>query len=270
MSRRLEGKVALVTGGGSGGPDAGLGIGQAIAMACVREGASVVILDRDAERGGATLEAIERAGGTAMTFVGDVTSAAACEAAVRTAVERYGGLDILVNNAAIARHEPITETDEDLYDETLDVNLKGTFLASKYAVLALIQRGGGSIINIGSVAGVRDAGTGQAAYAASKAGQIGLTIELAGSYGCDNIRVNAVLPGMIATPMMHTSSRVEEVRARLNLLGRLGDAWDVANVVVFLCSDEAGYITGVTLPVDGGATVGMPASAFRRTASPPA
>ena len=267
MAGRLEGKVAIVTGAGSGGSDAGTGIGQAISMAFAREGASVVLVDRDAQRADNTLRAIDELGGTAVASIGDITRARDCEAAVQTAAERYGGLDILVNNAAIAKHAAITETDEALYDETLDINLKGTFLACKYAIPALIARGGGSIVNIGSVAGIRDAGTGQAAYAASKAGQLGLTVELAGTHGRDNIRVNAVLPGMVATPMMQQSGRIDEVRARLNLLGRLGDAWDIAHAVLFLCSDEAGYITGVTLPVDGGATVGMPASSFRRPPS---
>ena len=264
MTGRVEGKVAIVTGAGSGGPDAGVGIGQAIAMAFAREGASVVLVDRDDERAGHTLRAIDGLGGSALPFVGDITSSDDCAGAVQLAVDRFGGLDILVNNAAIAKHAPITETDEALYDETLDVNLKGTFLACKHAIPAMIARGGGSIVNIGSVAGIRDAGTGQAAYAASKAGQLGLTVELAGTYGHDNIRVNAVLPGMVATPMMRTSSRIDEVRAKLNLLGRLGEARDIADAVLFLCSDEAGYITGVTLPVDGGATVAMPASTFRR------
>ncbi len=263
---RLEGKVAIVTGAGSGGPKAGVGIGQAISMAFAREGASVVLLDRDSERADATMKGIEATGGSAVPFVGDITNSTDCQRAVQVAVDRYGGLDILVNNAAVAMHKPITETDEGLYDETLDVNLKGTFLACKQAIPAMIARGGGSIVNIGSVAGIRDAGTGQTAYSASKAGQLGLTIELAGSYGRDNIRVNAVLPGMIATPMLQQSGRVDEVRARLNLLGRLGEASDVASAVVFLCSDEATYITGVTLPVDGGATAGMPASSFRRPA----
>ena len=264
MAGRVEGKVAIVTGAGSGGPDAGVGIGQAIAMTFAREGASVVLVDRDADRADHTLREIEALGGTALPFIGDITSSDVCAGAVRTAVDRFGGLDILVNNAAIAKHAPITETDEALYDETLDVNLKGTFLACQHAIPAMVARGGGSIVNIGSVAGIRDAGTGQAAYAASKAGQLGLTVELAGTHGHDNIRVNAVLPGMVATPMMQTSSRIDEVRAKLNLLGRLGEAADIANAVLFLCSDEAGYITGVTLPVDGGATVAMPASTFRR------
>jgi len=264
MPGRVDGRVAIVTGAGSGGPKAGVGIGQAIATTLAREGASVVIVDRDAQRAEATRRSIDEFGGTAIASIGDVTSSDDAAAAVQLAVDRYGGLDILVNNAAIAKHAAITDTDEALYDETLDVNLKGTFLACRHAVPAMLARGGGSIINIGSVAGIRDAGTGQAAYAASKAGQLGLTVELAGTYGHDNIRVNAVLPGMIATPMMQTSGRVDEVRAKLNLLGRLGHADDIASAVLFLCSDEANYITGVTLPVDGGATVAMPASTFRR------
>ena len=128
-----------------------------------------------------------------------------------------------------------------------------------------MARGGGSIVNIGSIVGIRDAGTGETAYAASKAGQLGITIELAGAYGRDNVRVNAVLPGLIATPMMQQSSTrdLDEVRSKLNLLGRFGDPSDVANAVVFLCSDDGSYLTGVVLPVDGGATMAMPASTFR-------
>ena len=185
---------------------------------------------------------------------------------VKAAIDTFGGLDILVNNAAVTNHGSILETTEELYDETLAVNLKGTFLACQQAIPALIERGGGSIINIGSVVGIRDAGTGETAYAASKAGQLGLTVELAGAYGRDNIRVNAVLPGMIASAMLQAvSTRVDDVRSKLNLLGRMGEVKDVANAVCFLCSDEAAYITGVTLPVDGGATMGMPASTFRKS-----
>ena len=126
------------------------------------------------------------------------------------------------------------------YDETLAVNLKGTFLACQQAIPALIERGGGSIVNIGSVVGIRDAGTGETAYAASKAGQLGLTVELAGAYGRDNIRVNTVLPGMIASAMLQAvSTRDGRVRSKLNLLGRIGEVKDVANAVCFLCSDEA-------------------------------
>ena len=185
---------------------------------------------------------------------------------VADAVEAFGGLDILVNNAAISRHLSLTDTTVEDYTEVLDVNLLGSFLACKHAVPALIERGGGSIVNIGSVAGVRDSGTSHPAYCASKAGQLGLTIDLAGAYGRDNVRVNAVLPGMVATPMQNavaSKALSDDVRSKLNLLGRMGDAWDIAHAVLFLCSDEASYLTGVTLPVDGGATMGMPASSFR-------
>ena len=211
---------------------------------------------------------LETLGGRSATFVGDVTRSADCAAMVTTAVDTFGGLDILVNNAAVTNHASITETSEELYDETLAVNLKGTFLACQKAIPALIERGGGSIVNIGSVAGIRDAGTGQTAYAASKAGQLGLTVELAGAYGRSNIRVNAVLPGLIASAMLQSvSTRVDDVRSKLNLLGRMGEVKDVANAVCFLCSDEASYITGVTLTVDGGATIGMQASTFRKAPS---
>jgi NAD(P)-dependent dehydrogenase (short-subunit alcohol dehydrogenase family) len=264
MSGRVEGKVAIVTGAGSA-PDApGAGIGQAIATVLAREGASVLLVDRDEERADATRSGLADHPGRGETFVADVTSPSDCEAMVAAAVEQFGGLDILVNNAAVSRHVSLTETPMDIYDEVLDINLRGTFLACKYAVPALVDRGGGSIVNIGSVAGIRDSGTSHPAYCASKAGQLGLTIDLAGAYGRDNVRVNAVLPGMVATPMQASVGTIpEEVRAKLNLLGRQGDAWDVAHAVLYLCSDEGSYLTGVTLPVDGGATIGMPASSFR-------
>lgn len=264
MGDRLKGKVAIVTGAGSAGSDAGAGIGQAISMALAREGASVLLVDRDGERAEATRRGLADYPGEGRCYVGDVTSPADCEGMVGEAVEQFGGLDILVNNAAITLHVPITETSMEQYDQVLDVNLKGSFLACKAAIPALVNRGGGSIINIGSVAGVRDSGTSHPAYCASKAGQLGLTIDLAGAYGRSNVRVNAVLPGMVATPMMASVATLDDDRrARLNLLGRMGDAWDIAHAVLFLCSDEAAYITGVTLPVDGGATMGMPASSFR-------
>jgi NAD(P)-dependent dehydrogenase (short-subunit alcohol dehydrogenase family) len=264
VSGRLDGKVAIVTGGGSSESVAGAGIGQAIAISLSREGASVVVVDKSADRAAATLHDVEAQGGRAVVFKGDVTSESDCAAMVRVASERFGGLDILVNNAAVSRHVAITETSMELYDEVIGVNLTGSFLACKFAIPALIERGGGSIVNIGSIAGIRDSGTSHPAYCASKAAQLGLTIDLAGAYGRDNVRVNAVLPGIIATPMQTSVGTVaDDVRARLNLLGRMGDAWDIANAVLFLCSNEGAYITGVALPVDGGATAGMPASAHR-------
>jgi NAD(P)-dependent dehydrogenase (short-subunit alcohol dehydrogenase family) len=171
---------------------------------------------------------------------------------------------VLVNNAAISRHVAIVDTTVELYDEVLDLNLKGSFLSCKHAVPALQARGGGSIVMIGSIAALRDTATTHPAYCASKAGQLGLMVDLAGEYGRDGIRVNAVLPGIIASPLQASFGEVDaDVRARLNLLGRMGTAWDIAHAVLFLCSDEAAYLTGVTLPVDGGATVAMP-STWRR------
>jgi NAD(P)-dependent dehydrogenase (short-subunit alcohol dehydrogenase family) len=145
------------------------------------------------------------------------------------------------------------------------VNLKGSFMACKFAIPAIQARGGGSIVNIGSVVSIRDSGSSHPAYASSKAALLGLTTDLAGAYGRDNIRVNAVLPGMIVTPMAQqvvASKNTIDDSAPFggNLLGRRGDAWDIANAVLFLCSDDAAYITGVTLPVDGGAVAAMPAS----------
>jgi NAD(P)-dependent dehydrogenase (short-subunit alcohol dehydrogenase family) len=263
---RVQGKVAIVTGGGGAGGSA-VGIGKAISIALALEGASVLIVDRVAEHAEETLRAIEADGGKAVVFVGDVSSESDCEAMVAAATESFGGLDVLVNNAAITRHVPIVETTMELYESVISVNLTGSFMACKFAIPALIARGGGSIINIGSVAGVRDSASTHPAYSASKAALLGLTVDLAGAYGHDNVRVNTVLPGMIASPMQQSVGPVDEdTRARLNLLGRMGSVWDIAHAVRFLCSDEASYITGLALPVDGGATAAMPGSALRARA----
>ncbi len=262
MSGRLEGKVAIVTGAGSSGT--GIGIGQAISLVLAREGSSVLLVDKDAERAEATLHGMEDCQGRGRVFAADVSRPRDCEAMVIAAISAFGGLDILVNNAAVSRHGSITEASTELYETTIAVNLTGTYMACRYAVPAIVSRGGGSIVNISSVAGVRDTGTAHPAYCASKAAQLGLTVDLAGEYGRDNVRVNAVLPGLVSTPLQQSIGRVDrETQARLNLLGRMGNAWDIAHAVAFLCSDEATYITGVTLPVDGGATVAMPASVHR-------
>lgn len=266
MSGRVSGKVAIVTGAGTN--EVGIGIGHAISVVLARQGASVLLADKSEERARKTLKAIEAEDGTAKVFVGDVSRSEDCQAMVAAATAGFGGLDILVNNAAISVHVPITETSLELYQDIIGVNLTGSFMASKYAVPVLVARGGGSIVNISSVAALRDTATTHPAYCASKAAQLGLMIDLAGEYGRDNVRVNAVLPGMVATPMQESVGRVDDdVRRRLNLLGRMGTAWDIAHAVLFLCSDEAAYITGVTLPVDGGATVGMPGTALRRARS---
>jgi NAD(P)-dependent dehydrogenase (short-subunit alcohol dehydrogenase family) len=270
MAGRLEGKVAVVTGAGSSG--AGIGIGKAISIVLAREGASVLLVDNVPERAEETLRLVEETGGQASVFAADISRPADCEAMVAAAIDRFGGLDVLVNNAAITKHVPIVDTSVELYEQVIGVNLTGSFMACKFAVPALVARGGGSIVNIGSVAGVRDSGSTHPAYSASKAALLGLTVDLAGAYGRDNVRVNAVLPGMVVTPMADAvtagraaggqSSQSEVFGA--NLLGRRGDAWDIAHAVLFLVSDEGSYVTGVTLPVDGGAIAGMPASYMLR------
>ena len=264
MADRLNGKVAIVTGAG-GVPGPGLGIGKAISITLAREGASVLLVDVVEENAKATLSEIEDTPGKGVVFVGDVSKPEDCEAMVAAAVENFGGLDILVNNAAISRHFSVVDTEEELFDRVIGINLKGAFMACKYAVPALIERGGGSIVQIGSIAGIRDSGTSHPAYTSSKAGMLGMMADLAGEYGRDNIRVNAVLPGIISTPMQDSVGRIgDDVWSRLNLLGRPGSAWDIANAVLFLCSDEGSYLTSVTLPVDGGATMAMAGSWNRK------
>jgi len=254
--------VAIVTGAGTKLP--GIGIGCAIAQVLARDGATVLVVDRDAENGDATVRMIEDAGGRGTVCVADVAQESDCETMVRAAVERFGGLDILVNNAGISKHVTVTDTTMALFEDIIGVNLRGPFMACKYAVPELIARGGGSIVNIGSVVAIRDAGSSHPAYAASKGGVLGLTVDLAGEYGRHNVRVNAVLPGMIQSPIQASIGAASpEIQKRMNMLGRMGNVWDVAHAVGFLCTPEASYITGHVLPVDGGATQAMPASVAR-------
>jgi NAD(P)-dependent dehydrogenase (short-subunit alcohol dehydrogenase family) len=251
-ANRLDGKVAIVTGAGTKPP--GVGIGCAIARVLAGAGASVLIVDKDAEHGEVTRGMIAEEGGRSAVHVADVSVETDCEAMVPAALDAFGGLDILVNNAGISKHVTITDTPQELFEEIIGVNLRGSFMTCKHAIPALMARGGGSIVNIGSVVAIRDAGSSHPAYAASKGGVLGMTIDLAGAYGRDNIRVNAVLPGMIASPIQASiGSASAEMQRRMNLLGRMGDVWDIAHAVAFLCSDEASYITGQTLYVDGGA-----------------
>jgi NAD(P)-dependent dehydrogenase (short-subunit alcohol dehydrogenase family) len=262
VGARLEGKVAIVTGAGTLLP--GIGIGCAISRVLARDGATVLVVDRDAENGEATLRMIEEEGGRGAVCVADVAREADCAAMVEMATEIFGGLDIVVNNAGISKHVTVTDTPLELFEDIIGVNLRGPFMVCKHAVPHLIARGGGSIVNIGSVVAIRDAGSSHPAYAASKGGVLSLTVDLAGEYGRHNVRVNAVLPGMIQSPIQASiGSASPEIQKRMNMLGRMGDVWDVAHAVGFLCTPEAAYITGHILPVDGGATQAMPASVAR-------
>jgi NAD(P)-dependent dehydrogenase (short-subunit alcohol dehydrogenase family) len=254
---RVEGRVALVTGAGST-PGPGVGTGKATAIALAREGARVVLVDIHPERAEETREIIESEGGSAAVFAADVRRADDCRAMVRAAVDRFGRLDILVNNIGVASFNDVTGCSEDEWDRTLDVSLRTAFLASKYAVQVMIgQGGGGAIVNVSSIVACR--GTGHLAYSAAKGGMQALTVDMAYSHGRQGIRVNAVAPGHIVTPLLYSvvgqgpeTDFADALRAESCLLGTQGDGWDVAWAVCFLASDEARWITGATLPVDGG------------------
>ena len=265
QGHRLAGKVAVVTGAGATGSGDFAGIGQATSILFARQGAKVLLMDRDQRNAETTLAAIKEEGGEASVFVGDVTSNADCQDMARAAVERYGRLDVLVNNVGISGPGSVTDVAEDLWDTVLDVNLKSVMLTSKHSIPAMIETGGGSIINLSSIVGLR-AGSGGPShpYAASKAGIIGLSNSMAVHYGRDNVRVNCIAPGHVHSPMVerHTSQEMLELRRKAGPLGIEGTAWDVAWAVVFLASDEARWISGVTLPVDAGLLAATPLAMF--------
>jgi len=253
---RVEGKVAIVTGAGST-PGPGVGTGKATAIVLAREGARVLLVDLHPERAEETRTVIEEEGGTADVFAADATKAADCEAMVSAAVDAYGTVDILVNNIGLASLGTVVDLTEEQWDRALDVNLRTAFLASKYAVPVMAAQGGGAIVNIASISALR--GDGTAAYSAAKGGLIALTVDMAYSHGRQGIRVNAVAPGHITTPMVLSvqdeGPRAEftsRMRAEAGLLGTPGTGWDVAWAAAFLASEEARWITGVTLPVESG------------------
>jgi NAD(P)-dependent dehydrogenase (short-subunit alcohol dehydrogenase family) len=261
---RLEGKVAIVTGAGSSGP--GIGTGKATSVLFAREGAKVLLVDRVATNAEATLAAIRDEGGDASVCVADVINTADCQGMVDTARARYERLDILVNNVGILGPGSVVDVKEDDWERVLDVNLKSMMLSSKYAIPAMIEGGGGAIVNISSIAGLR-AGSGGASlpYAVSKGGVIALTTQMAVHHGRDNIRVNGIAPGHIYTPMVAAgmTEEMRDLRRRAGPLGTEGTAWDIAWAAVFLASDEARWITGVVLPVDAGLLATTPLAMLR-------
>jgi len=241
---QLIGNVAVITG-------AGQGIGQAIALRLAREGAKVVVGDVNATTARQTVQKIEAGGGQAVDLVADVTNRADAQALTQKAIEAFGGVDILVNNAGFYPSALVIEIDEAEWDLVMAVNLKGTFLCSQAAAKPMMAHRSGVIINIASVDGKMRT-TGNAHYAAAKAGVISFTRTLACELAPYNVRVNAVCPGWIATETMKAKSdrwrqAIEEIP-----VGRLGIPDDVAEAVLFLASDAASYITGETLDVNGG------------------
>jgi NAD(P)-dependent dehydrogenase (short-subunit alcohol dehydrogenase family) len=273
---RVEGKVAIVTGAGST-PGPGVGTGKASAVVLGREGARVLLVDVVPERAEETRARIEADGGTAAVFGADCTRAEQCEAMVQTAVDTFGTVDILVNNVGRAFVGTVVDTSEEQWDAALDLNLRTAFLASKYAVPVMAAQGAGSIVNISSISAVR--GDGTVAYSAAKGALLAMTIDMAYSHGRQGIRVNAVAPGHITTPMVHSVQQpgaaadfMDTMRREAGLLGTPGDGWDVGWAVGFLASDEARWITGALLPVESGVlsvTPLMMAPHLRGVADPP-
>ena len=259
MSDRLKGKIAIVTGAGSSGP--GMGTGKAASILFAREGASVLLVDVDADRAQETLDDIESEGGVASVYAADVTNAQECQAAVEAAVERYGALHILFNNVGIVGPGPGVDFHESEWDQVMDVNVKGMMLMSRYAVPRMVDAGGGSIINMSSISGLRASGyPASVPYSVSKGGVIAFTTSMAVQHGRDNVRVNCIAPGHIYTPMVagDMTEEMREIRRRAGPLGAEGTAWDVAWAALFLASDEARWVTGIVLPVDAGILAATP------------
>ena len=250
---RLKEKVALITGAGSG-------IGREAALLFAREGAAVVAVDVAETPGRETASSIEAAGGRARFVRADVSRAADVAAMIAAAEETYGRLNVLFNNAGIfpAADGSVTDTDEEVWDLVMRVNLKGVFLGCKYGIPALLRAGGGSVINTASFVALMGAATPQIAYTASKGGVLSLTRETAVEFARRGIRVNALCPGPVDTPLMAEllSDPARRARRMVHIpFGRLARASEVAQAALFLASDESSYVNGAALSVDGGITV---------------
>lgn len=248
---RLQDRVAIVTGAGSG-------IGQAIATLFAREGAKVVVADRATARAEETVQQIEAAGGQGLAVTVDVTDQAAVNQMAALATERFGGVNLLVNNAAISQGDDILTFDEATWDLNLAVVLKSVYLCSKAVLPSMLEQKRGAIVNISSVNGLT--GLGEEAYSAAKAGVINLTRNMALKYGQHNVRVNVICPGTIRTPIWQARAaqdpNIFDRLARWYPMGRVGLPEDIAKAALFLASDDAAWITGTTLNVDGGLMAG--------------
>ncbi len=250
--QRFVNKVGVVTG-------AGMGIGAAVARELAREGAAVTIVDLDPDAAAAVAAEIEEAGGRAQVAVGSVSNAADAARSVEATVERFGGVDLLVNNAGVVIYGEVPEFREEDWDTVIDTNLKGQFLMSKYAIPEMRHRGGGSIVNLASVQALisqREV----AAYAASKGGIVSLTKTLALDHAKDRIRVNSVLPGSVRTPMLRHAAELApgdpeetiEQWGRIHPRGTVIEPVEIAAVVLFLLSDAASAVTGAAYVADAG------------------
>jgi NAD(P)-dependent dehydrogenase (short-subunit alcohol dehydrogenase family) len=262
MSGRLKNKVAIVVGAGSTPGDT-MGNGRATSILFAREGASVMLVDNRLNSAEETKKAVESEGGKCFAFQADVTRAEDCEKMAEACIKQYGRIDILHNNVGIGEGGGPVELSERDWDKVFNVNIKSMFLTCKYVLPHMEKQGSGAVINISSLASIRMAPYPMIAYSASKAGVNAFTRSLAMQYAHQGIRANAILPGLINTPMA-----IEGISSRLGIpkedlirmrdaavpMNHMGEAWDVAYAALFLASDEAKYITGILLPVDGGLT----------------
>ncbi|WP_157268223.1 SDR family NAD(P)-dependent oxidoreductase [Azohydromonas aeria] len=262
MKQRFDNKVAIVTGAGCVGE--GWGNGRAIAVRLAEEGASVLAVDRDPERLAQTLELAGEARSRIKTWSGDVTRSQDIAAMAAACVEAFGRIDVLVNNVGGSAAGGPVELSEEMWDLQIDVNLKSVFLTCKHVLPTMLAQGSGSIVNIASTSGLRWTGSAQVAYAASKAGIIQLSRVVAVQHAAQGVRVNTVVPGQLHTPMVETrlarqrtGGDIEALLAQRQKripLGFMGDGRDTAAAVLFLASDEARFITGTEIVVDGGMT----------------
>lgn len=263
MSKRLDGRICVVVGGGQT-PGTTLGNGKATALRFAQEGATVVVADRNLASASETVGMIVAEGGTALAVRTDVTEDASIRLLIAQCVERYGRLDVLHNNVGISSEggdSPIDTITEEVFDRIHSVNLRGMAMTCKHALEIMVKQGSGVIVNVGSIASVYAHPT--LAYKTSKAGVTALTQHIAVKYAKLGIRANCILPGSMATPMavdgaarrrgLDPAELSAQRDARVPLRGKQGSAWDVANAALFLASDEANFITGINLPVDGGA-----------------
>ena len=249
---RLDGKVALITGAGNG-------MGQVASVLFASEGARVVVADFSETGGAETVAAVEAAGGEAAFVKVDVANADQVEAMVAFAMQTFGSLDVLYNNAGIfpADDGGATETPEPTWDRVMEVNLKGVWLGCKYGIPAMLESGGGTIVNVASFVALMGAATAQIAYTASKGGVLAMTREIAVEYGRRNIRANSLCPGPVSTPMLEELMSDPHRKARRIVhipMGRLGQAEELAKAALFLASDDSSFMTGAQLVVDGGIT----------------
>jgi len=263
MGGRLQDKVALITGAGSIGP--GWGNGKATAVLFAREGAAVFGVDRNLDAANETKGIIEGEGGVCATHVADVAKAESVQAMVEACVSAFGRIDVLVNNVGIARTGGIVATAEADWDLVTDVNQKSVYLTCRHVVPVMERQGSGSIVNIASVAAHRWTGISYASYYATKGAVVSLSRAIALEFAGNGIRCNSVSPGLMDTPMVHHGltgaygadgdvANLIRVRTAQCPMGHMGTGWDTAHAVLFLASDEAKYITGTDLIVDGGLT----------------